>query len=249
MCKRLSRILRARCNEMASDQTTSRKVAAFFDVDGTLVNATIVHYYVFFRRKRMSPLLGRLWYAGYLVKCIYYLLLDKIDRGRLNIAFYRDYAGLPVEEIKGRVAQCDAELIQPRQFVQAAACVAEHKSAGRTTVLVTGSVDFIMAPLARRLGVDTVEAATLVEKNGRFTGQLAGPPVGNDEKARRVLAFASEHEIDLRQSYAYGDSIADLPMLEAVGHPQVVNPDRALAAAARSRGWPVHAWHTANGSA
>jgi HAD superfamily hydrolase (TIGR01490 family) len=220
-------------------------VAAFFDVDGTLARTTIVHYYVYFRRRRMSPLFGRIWYALFLVKCLYYLLLDRIDRSRLNVVFYRSYAGLPTQSIKELVTDCYRNVLRPRQFDQAAACLAEHRASGHSIVLVTGSLDFIIEPLATDLGVDAVIAPSLVESNGVFTGALTGPPIGDEEKARRILQFAQDHGIDLACAYAYGDSISDLPMLECVGHAHVVNPDRRLAAIARQRGWPAHRWTVA----
>jgi HAD superfamily hydrolase (TIGR01490 family) len=224
------------------------KTAAFFDVDGTLARTTIVHYYVYFRRRRMSPLSGRIWYALFLVKCLYYLLLDKIDRSRLNVVFYRSYAGLPAEPVKRLAAACYQDVLRPRQFDQAAACLAEHRAAGRSVVLVTGSLDFIIEPFAADLGVDAVVAPSLVESDGLFTGALNGPPIGNGEKARRIVQFAQEHGIDLARAHAYGDSIADLPMLECVGHAHVVNPDRRLAAVARRRGWRTHRWSIAGPS-
>ncbi len=224
---------------------TDAKAAVFFDVDGTLVQTTIVHYYVYFRRRRMSPLLSKLWYALFLVKCVYYLLLDKIDRSMLNVVFYRNYAGLPTAWIKARVRDCYSDVIKPRQFEQAAACIAEHRAAGRKVVLVTGSIDFIIEPLAGDLAVDSVVAPSLIESDGRFTGELNCPPIGQKEKARRVRRFAQENGVDLSLSHAYGDSIADLPMLDLVGYPHVVNPDRALAATAEARGWPMHRWTVA----
>ncbi|MHC4697681.1 MAG: HAD family hydrolase [Planctomycetota bacterium] len=221
------------------------QAAAFFDVDGTLVQTTIVHYYMYFRRRRMSLIVGMLWHAGFLAKCGYYLILDKINRSTLNVVFYRSYAGLPVRDIKALARDCYRDVIEPRFFEQAAPCVDEHRRAGREVVLVTGSIAFIIDPLASRLGIAHVVAPSLVESNGRFTGELDGPPISDEEKARRVRQFADENHIDLSQSHAYGDSIADLPMLETVGHPHAVNPDKALAAAAHARGWPTHRWSVA----
>lgn len=219
--------------------------ATFFDVDGTIVATTIAHYYAYFRRRRMSALLGKLWFASFALKCIYFFLLDKINRSRMNVAFYRSYRGLPADEIKATSLECYRDIIKPHQFQEAAACIDEHRSAGRRIVLVTGSIDFIVAPLARDLGVDEILAAKLVESQGKFTGDLDGPPIGEQEKARRMRAFAEEHSIDLAQSHGYGDSIADLPMLETVGFPAVVNPDKALEATATARGWPIHRWTVA----
>jgi len=227
---------------MPAGRPDQRRAAAFFDVDGTLVQTTIVHYYVYFRRKRMSHLWGRLWYGAYLLKCVYYLALDRIDRSRLNIAFYRSYAGLQADEIKGQAADCYRDVIRPRRFVEAAACVNEHRQAGRHIVLVSGSLDFLIEPLAAECGQASVVAASLVESDGRFTGHLKSAPLGDEEKARRVREFAVANEIDLSQSYAYGDSITDLPMLLTVGNPNAVNPDRALAAVAKARDWPLHRW-------
>lgn len=218
------------------------KPAVFFDVDGTLVATTIVHYYIYFRRRRMSSFWGGIWSTLYLLKCAYYLVLDKISRSYLNVVFYRSYGGLEVGKIKALVPDCHRDVIKPRRFRQAADCIADHRAAGRRIVLVTGSIDFIVEPLAGELAVDDVLAPALIESDGRFTGALDGPPIGEVEKARRVRRFAEESDIDLTQCYAYGDSIADLPMLEAVGHPNTVNPDRALGAVARSRGWPTHRW-------
>jgi FMN phosphatase YigB (HAD superfamily) len=96
--------------------STRSNSAAFFDVDGTLIKTTIVHYYAYFRRRRMSPAIGVLWQAGFALKCLYYLLLDMIDRERLNVVFYRSYAGLAVDEIRSLVADCHRDVIEPRRF-------------------------------------------------------------------------------------------------------------------------------------
>jgi fatty acyl-CoA reductase len=224
------------------DPNPAGKVAAFFDVDGTLLDTTIVHYYLYFRRRLMSGISFKLWYVAFLVKCLYYLVLDKIDRQRFNVVFYRNYAGLGVDDVKAMIADCHRDLVIPRRFEQAAACVREHQRAGHMTVLVTGSIDFLMLPIAADLGVDEVIAVSLVEANELFTGELTGPPIGMEEKARRMKQFAEANGIDLERSHAYGDSTADLPMLETVGLPHTVNPDRSLAATAQERGWPVHRW-------
>jgi phosphoserine phosphatase len=76
-----------------------------------------------------------------------------------------------------------------------------------------------------------------VGPDGAFTGRFDGPFVYGEGKVEAMRAFAAEHEIDLGASYAYSDSLSDLPMLEAVGHPVVVNPDPALAEIAKREGW------------
>ena len=232
--------------DAVTNSPANPRSAVFFDVDGTLVRSTIVHYYIFFRRTLMSPLRGWLWQKLYLVRCLYYLLLDRIDRSRLNVVFYRDYGGLPVARLRDLAETCYERVMYPRRFVEAAPCIEGHRRAGRRIVLLTGSLDFIVEPLARHVGADHVVAAKLIERNGSFTGQLDGLPIGDHEKARRLRLFAQQEGIDLAVSHAYADSTSDLPMLEQVGYPHAVNPDRGLSAVAFQRNWPVHQWSVAN---
>lgn len=219
-----------------------RRAAAFFDVDGTLVRTTIVHYYAYFRRAGMSVWTRRLWSTAFLGRCLVYLILDKIDRSWFNRVFYRNYGGMSAGDVRGRVESCFRDIIHPNLYPAGCACVEQHRREGLDVVLVTGSIDFLMEPLARELGVEHVVAPRLVERDGRFTGELDGPPIGEAEKARRIRQYAADHDIDLTRSFAYGDSVADLPMLESVGRPVAINPDRALAAVARKRGWTVLRW-------
>jgi len=220
--------------------------AAFFDVDGTLVGKNVVDYYIYFRKQTLPYVLRPLWTAAfYATKGPYYLALDKLSRTRLNVVFYRNYAGLPAEAVRTQAHGCFEDVIRPNLFAQAPACIAQHHDAGRRTVLVTGSIDFLMQPIASFLGIQDILAPKLIEHEGRFTGDLDGPPVGEEEKARRIKAFAEAEGLDLSTSFAYGDSIADLPMLKAVGNPHVVNPDKALAQTAKQRGWPTLRWSVA----
>lgn len=216
--------------------------AAFFDVDGTLVSTTIVHYYIYFRRRLMARWNVPLWQAAYYLRCLYYLYLDRVNRSRMNTVFYNDYAGLDAGAVRNLADDCFRELIEPHVFPEGAACVRELRRSGVRVVLVTGSLDFIIEPLARSLGVADVIAAQMSENQGLLTGTLVGPPIGEQIKAERIKAFARQESIDLSRSLAYGDSIADVPMLECVGHPHVVNPDRALTAIACAQGWPAHRW-------
>jgi len=225
--------------------TQTLKSAAFFDVDGTLVDSTIAHYFRYFMFRRLPRWRARVWYAGFLFRCAYYMALDRVDRGRLNVVFYRNYAGLPSEEITSQAVDCYREFMVPRRFAQAWDAIDDHRREDRDIVLVTGSIDFIIAPLASAIGATSVLAAGLERRDGHFTGELTGPPVGTEEKARRMRGYATTNGIDLAHSHAYGDSSADLPMLEAVGFPHAVNPDRKLAAKARLRGWPIHHWRVA----
>lgn len=234
---------------MSGTVADSGQAAAFFDVDGTLVDSTIVHYYMYFRKRLMGRWTAPAWQTAYYLRCIYYLILDRANRSRMNVVFYRDYAGMDADVVRALAEDCYRDLIVPKLFPDGAACVAQHQQAGRRVVFVTGSLDFIMTPLARALGVDDVIAAEMIERDGLLTGNLSGPPIGETVKADRIRAFATEHGIDLAGSYAYGDSMADVPMLECVGNPHVVNPGGALASRARIGKWPVHQWSTVGATA
>lgn len=218
--------------------------AAFFDVDGTLMRTNITHYYVHIATRGFSPLRRFLWMLGVGPQAIHYLLLDLVNRGAFNRVFYRNYRGLEAARVRALADEVFATVMQPRLYPAARAAIAAHRTRGERIVLVTGSIDFLIAPLARHLGVtgaDTL-AVTLAEENGRFTGELTGPPLSDEEKARAVRAYAAREGVDLAAATAYGDSGADLPMLAAVGHAVVVNPKPRLARLARDRGWRIESW-------
>ncbi|MCC7265465.1 MAG: HAD-IB family hydrolase [Candidatus Latescibacteria bacterium] len=218
------------------------QTAAFFDVDGTLVDSNVVHYYRFLALRGTSAAARVWWYCRFVPRVPLFLLFDRIDRGLFNRFFYRSYAGMPARQARADAEALFAEYLRPRLFPDAIAALREHQRAGRRTVLVTGSLDFIVAPLARMLGVSDSLSVTLAEERDRFTGELTTPPLSEAEKARAVAAYAAQHQLDLTQCYAYGNDPADIPMLRAVGHPVAVNAHGALADLATSRGWQIERW-------
>ena len=220
----------------------AKKRVAFFDVDGTLLKSTIVHCYVWMRSSQMPFFLKHLWLIGFLPKIVYYLILDSISRTRFNQVFYRNYRDLEVAEMKALSMEIFETYIRPKIFSEAVSQIQEHKEQGTTVALVTGSLDFIVQPIADYLAVDAILAPQLCEEDGRFTGELTTVPLIGEEKAKAVRGYADQHEISLEESYAYGDSQSDLPMLECVGNPVVVNPGKALRQKALESGWELHEW-------
>ena len=225
-----------------SPQVAQQKTAAFFDVDGTLVNLTIVHYYVRFRGLLLHPFIRPFWLACFLPKVLYYLLLDRVSRTKFNKVFYRNYRGMEVERLKQLSLKTFDTFLRPKIYTAAAEQILEHKAKGDLVVFVTGSLDFIITPLAEHLQADHVLSMSLHEQDGKFTGELTTPPLGEEEKARVVKAFAQKHGIELAGSCAYGDSRADLPMLRCVGTPVVVNPGKALRQIASDSCWQICEW-------
>ena len=220
----------------------AKKTAAFFDVDGTLLKSTIVHCYIWMRSLQMPFFLKHLWLIGFLPKIVYYLILDSISRTRFNQVFYRNYRGLEAAEMKALSVKMFETYMRPKIFAEAVSQIQEHKEQGTAVVLVTGSLDFIIQPIADYLVVDAVLAPQLREQNGQFTGELTTAPLIGEAKAKAMRNYADQHEISLEESYAYGDSQSDLPMLECVGNPVVVNPGKALRQKALESGWEMHEW-------
>ena len=111
-------------------------------------------------------------------------------------------------------------------------------------MLITGAIPPFVAPLSPLF--DEVVAAELVVEDGRYTGFLERAPLVGEARAAWMRHYAGDLGADLQASYAYADSHSDLPMLEVVGNPIVVNPDVALFRTAKSRKWVIEDWHTAH---
>jgi hypothetical protein len=131
------------------------------------------------------------------------------------------------------------DVVEPIVFDEALDLIREHRAAGRKVFIVSTSPEEIVAPLAQFLGVDEALATRAeLDSGGRYTGRTERYCYG-PEKVVAMEDAARRDGIDLAASYAYSDSATDMPMLEAVGHPVAVNPDRELLRAARARSWEV----------
>ncbi len=215
---------------------------AFFDVDGTLLSSTIVHCYLWIRTSSMSSVQKFFWMIGFLPKIVYYLILDKFNRSRFNQVFYRNYRDMDALQIEALTKDMFNEYLLQKVFPEAKTQIDEHKVHNHQIVLVTGSLDFIVQPIAEYFCADFVLAAKLEEHGGRYTGELTTKPVIGKEKAKIMTEYAGQQGIPLDICYAYSDSQSDLAMLECVGIPVVVNPNKALRKKALETGWEMHEW-------
>ena len=146
-------------------------------------------------------------------------------------------AGVPARDLERMNPEVMAAIL-PRIYPQMLDEVHAHQDAGRATFIVSAAGNGVVEPLAMVLGMDGgIGTRYEVDAEGAFTGRFDGPFVYGPGKVEAMEAFAAEHDIDLAESYAYSDSLSDLPMLEAVGHAVVVNPDPALAEIAKREGW------------
>jgi len=216
-----------------------KKRAAIFDVDGTLVKTNAVDYYFFFL-KQFYPWKERsLKILAAAIRAPYWLMLDVINREKFNLSFYQRYRGLPVDRIQACADRCFQEVILPSLVGETAERVLRHRSEGDQVLLVSGSLDFILEPLARYLGIDTKICPSLEEEEGSFSGRLTSRSMVGDAKVEALRRYAWENQIDLEESFAYSDSLSDLPLLQLVGHPVAVCPDRRLRNLAKEKGWEI----------
>lgn len=217
-------------------------VLAAFDLEGTLVASNLIEAYLLARladlpRSQWLPELADL--ARELPR---YLAAERRDRGEFVRTFLRRYAGADEAGLHRLVADRLGDALLRRAFPRALRQVRKHRAAGHRTVLITGAVDVLVQPLAALF--DEVVASRLHAHadDGRYSGFLESPPLVGEARAAWLRRYAASAGVSLADSYAYGDSYSDRPLLEAVGHPVAVNPDPYLYRHARSRRWPVVEW-------
>lgn len=227
-------------------ESSQEKAIAFFDVDGTLLNSTIAHCYIWLRTSSLPPILRFFWIIGFIPKIIYYLILDRISRPQFNRVFYRNYRGMEVDVLKSSASDMFESYLRHRIFPEAISQIEEHREQGDQIVLLTGSLSFIVQPIAEFFGADSVLAPELVELGGRFMGELTTEPLIGEQKAMAMKKFSEQANIPLDICYAYSDSQSDLPMLEAVGNPVAVNPSKGLRKHALEASWEIHEWMKAS---
>jgi HAD superfamily hydrolase (TIGR01490 family) len=208
------------------------EVAAIFDVDGTLVGSNVVSHYAWLKMRELPAALRPLWAASFIARVPFYWVLDKVSRTHFNRVFYKNYKGWKPARAYALGKESFSGYILKRLYPEALRTLRDHKEAGHRVVLLSGALDFILEPFEDL--ADDVLTARLEEENGVYTGELSGAPVAGEARARMLASFARRRKLDLSHSYAYADSISDLPMLEAVGNPVVVNPDRRLQKAAKA---------------
>jgi len=131
------------------------------------------------------------------------------------------------------------DIVDPIVFEEALELIRSHQDASRAVLIVSASPEEVVEPLADYLGADgAIATRARIDGEGRYSGELERYCYGAS-KVDAIRDVARARDIDLAESYAYSDSVTDLPMLEAVGHPVAVNPDRALLRVARERDWEV----------
>ena len=212
--------------------------AAFFDLDKTVIARSST--FAFSRPLYQGGLINRRTVLRSAYAHFVFLLAgadhDQMERMRRYLSSMA--TGWEEQQVREIVAETLVDLIEPSVYAEAVALIAEHHGAGRDVVVVSASGAELVEPIAAMLGADSVIATRMVEADGRYTGEVSFYAYG-ENKAAAIRELAAERGYRLDECYAYSDSVTDLPMLAAVGHPVAVNPDRALRREAATRGWPV----------
>lgn len=213
--------------------------AAFFDLDKTVIARASIA--AFGRPLYRGGLVSRSTVARALATQLVYLHLgaseDRLERIRESVLSLA--RGWDRGEVSRIVREALDEVIEPIIYAEALELIERHRSAGRRVYLVSASPREIVEPLAGYLGADgAIASRAVVDADNRYTGGMAFYCYG-PYKAEAMRELAMTERLDLARSYAYSDSYTDLPMLEVVGHPVAVNPDRVLGRLARERDWPV----------
>ena len=213
--------------------------AAFFDLDKTVIATSSVLALggTLYRDGLISK---RTIVRGLYAQVVYLLVgADENKMDRMREAMLTMTRGWDQQHVQELVRETLDDVITPIIYAEALDLIEEHHKAGRKTVIISSSPIETVEPIGEYLGVDDVVATRAkLDAQGRYTGELEFYAYAS-HKADAIREMAVAEGIDLAGSYAYSDSITDLPMLDLVGHPVAVNPDRELARIAREREWEV----------
>jgi HAD superfamily hydrolase (TIGR01490 family) len=211
--------------------------AAFFDLDRTLIRrSSMLALAPTLRRKGLigwrSLARASVWHAVYLMRGVSSRELAQVAEQTFKLM-----RGWPVAEFRALIAE-QIEPLAALAFPDAIARMRAHQARGEPTLVISSSLVDLVEPLAQRLGLNGAIASHAEIRDGRYTGS-AETFLHGAAKADAVRRHAESHGIDLVASSAYTDSRSDVELLQAVGHPYAVNPDRALKQAALAHGWPL----------
>jgi HAD superfamily hydrolase (TIGR01490 family) len=212
---------------------------AFYDLDGTLVSSNIVVRYAFFVRHLPS----RVRALGKTLKLVAavptYLALDHLSRRLFNEVFFREYRGMSREWLLDLSSELFKQVVRPSLHPGAQELLERDRAEGYRLALVTGELDVALGPLVSCLGIDTLICNRLVFQQGIATGEVVRPLIAGEVKADAMVKLCRDLRAPIAGCKGYSDSFSDVPMLEAVGEPAAVNPDRRLRKTATERRWPI----------
>lgn len=223
---------------------------AVFDLENTLIASNVVSSYAWLASKQLGDRDRARFVLRTILEAPALLALDRSDRSDFLRFFYRRFEHASVEQLEADSAEMFSDLILTKSFPAAIRRVRDHRAAGHRTLLITGALDLVVKPLEPLFDdIISAELGETSDKSDRLTydGKLNQVPPTGEARYQALFDYATEHDLDLRESVAYADSASDLPMLEAVGFPVAVNPETKLASIARKKGWLVEIFSKAPG--
>lgn len=214
------------------------RIAAFFDLDKTVIASSSA--LAFSRPLQREGLINRrAALKGAYAQLMFSLAgADALQTERLRTRISALCTGWDVAQVSAIVNETLHDIVDPLVYAEAAELIAGHKGEQHDVIVLSATGDEVVAPIAALLGADEHVATRMQIRDGRYSGEVEFYCYG-EEKANAARRLAEVHGYDLTQCYAYTDSSTDLPLLESVGRPCAVNPDRALRKVAEERDWPV----------
>ncbi|HEV2803007.1 MAG TPA: HAD family phosphatase [Pyrinomonadaceae bacterium] len=213
--------------------------AAFYDLEGTLVSTNLVHTLGFYARNQQGLLRSLRKSATTVLSIPLFAATDQYSRKVFNDLFFQRYKGETEDRLRFFADELFETVLKPAIFPGAFELIEKSRSLGLRQVVVTGALDFSVEPLMKYLGIEIYVSNRLEFVNGIATGRLLPPVLAAATKASWIRNYAEQEGINLSESYAYTDSMSDLPMLSIVGHPAAVNPDMRLRQTALHHDWPI----------
>lgn len=213
--------------------------AAFYDLDGTLLSCNLVYEYAYYARNDRNIVKSVYQLGKVLLSVPPLFFLDLYSRSLFSEFSFRAYRGMHRDRLVGLADDLFESTLKPSIYAHAKALIDCTRDLGYRNVLVTGTLDFTIRPIALHLGIEEVICNRLEFKNHIATGHVLPPLMAEDEKAVSIRRYAEKEGIDLAQSCAFSDSSADVPMLKAVGHPVATNPTLRLRRIAVRNNWPI----------
>src|SRR5262245_30508259 len=177
--------------------------AAFYDLDGTLLSCNLVSMQAYYARNDRSILKSAYQFAKVVVRVPKYVYLDLYSRSRFNISSFRAYKGMHRDRLVGLSDDLFEVTLKPSVFPRAQALINTTRDLGYRNVLVTGTLDFQVRPIALHFGIDEVICNRLEFKNHVATGRVLPPLLAEKEKARSIREYAAQEGIDLAESCAF----------------------------------------------
>lgn len=211
-----------------------KSTGAFFDFDGTIIASHSIKDMFIERLKSGEVKSQEIFDLGAMIPRYFFKQDSFTDAMSRSI---RNLEGLPEKKLLELGDKVARERLAAEVFPEVRAMIRAHQQRGHTVVIVSSATRYQIEPLANSLGIEHILCTELEVEDGHFTGELAGEPCYGENKVTAVSDFAKRHRVSVGKSFFYSNGVEDLSLLETVGHPVVINPDKKLANVARKNGW------------